>query len=411
MTIATLWKNIASLGVVQIFNFALTLVLLPYLTRTLGISNWGSIVFVQIVINYLIWVTNWGFYLGATKNISSNRNDHQSISRIFISTWFAQWCLTIVIVIVLAIGVAIVPYLAEKKDLYIAASGLIIGNALMPLWFLNGLEKIKESAFIQIAIKIIALPMIIMFVKKTDDVLAYLWINSIASMVGGFLVVIWIYYSRFIKLVFPKLSEIKEVIISDSHFFGSALIANLNASIVPTMLGIYGGTSELGYYNLADRVRGAATSILNPITHALFPRMCYLFAKDKRTAMHFLKYSVIALSLMSLPISLVIYFYSDEIILLLGGHVFESASYTLKIMAFCSVFTVLSSFIVHQILIPIGASKGYAIAVIGVLILNVLFVYPVISAYGANGGAAMVLGIEVITMIILYAYVHFKKLI
>ena len=195
--------NIASLGALQMFNFALTLATLPYLARTLGVAGWGHVVFVQLIINYLMWVANWGFYLGATKRIAAVRADRETLSRIFVVTWVAQCCLTVLLAGALVISINFVPMLADKKNLYHVGAGLLLGNALTPLWYLNGLEKIRESAIIQIGVKIFALPFVFILVQETSDTATYLAINSASAITVGMFTMWWIHRSGAIRLYWP----------------------------------------------------------------------------------------------------------------------------------------------------------------------------------------------------------------
>ncbi len=407
----SLWKNIASLGALQVFNFALTLSTLPYLARTLGVTGWGHVVFVQMVLNYLCWVANWGFYLGATKRIAAERADKQVLSRIFMATWVAQWWLTALLMLILAIGIGTVPMLRDSQGLYLAGVGLLIGNALTPLWYLNGLEKIRESAIIQMAVKLLALPNIFIFVNDGGDAAAYLAINSISSIIVGVLTVWWIYKSKAIGFAFPSINDVRLAIVNEYRLFVSALLANLNATLIPAALGIWGGVTELGYYNLADRARGAAITILHPITHALFPRMCYLFSNEKARAMQLLKYSGASMLLLSCGMGAGLLLFSNEILAILGGAEFQQGSVALKWLAFSPVCTTISAFIIHQILIPSGESKGYLRAMFCTLVASAVLIVPAVSVYGAQGAAAVSVGVEFFAVLFLILHVRSEKLL
>ncbi len=403
--------NIGSLGALQAINFALTMLTLPYLTRILGVTGWGTVVLVQLIINYMIWVANWGFYLGATKKVSSSRGDRRNLSSIFMATWSAQWCITVVLTLALMGGVVAIPMFREKWDLYLAASGLLLGNVLMPLWFFNGLEKIQESALMQLAVKMLSLPFIFTYVKQTDDIDTYLWISSVSSVTVGLAVSLWICHSKVVDLILPKAIEIRESITENFHLFISSLLANLNAAVVPTVLGIFVGATELGYFNLADRARSAAITILHPITHALFPRMCYLFSNEAATAMRMLRYAGGGMLLLSLMMSAFLFLFSSQIIFALGGDTFQKGSIALQLLAFSPVFTTMSAFFVHQILIPSSASRGVILGTFYTLLLNLVLVYPAVHRYGASGGASVIFINEFFLVVFLAFYIRTKKIL
>lgn len=407
----SLRKNIASLGVLQAFNFVLTLSTLPYLARTLGAAGWGQVVFIQMVINYLSWVANWGFYLGATKQVAAQRDSPVALSRIFTTTWTAQWCLTVVLILGLALGLSLAPTLGGSRELYVAGAGILIGNALTPLWYLNGLEKIRESALIQIAVKILALPMVFWLVRRDTDAVTYLMINSVCSIAVGIATSVWIFRSKVIRFVLPDWREVWSTITQEFQLFTSTLWANLNGALIPTVLGIVSGPAELGYYNLADRVRGAAITILHPITHALFPRMCYLFSNDQAQAMRLLKRSGMALLVLSGSLSGVLLLSSSQILNALGGDAFQRGSTALMWLAVAPVFATASSFLIHQILIPLGATRGYERAMLATLVFTAIIAFPATKLLGSQGAAVASLTTEAFTALFLIRYVQANKLL
>lgn len=398
--------NIASLSGLQMINFAVTLLILPYLARTLGVRGWGEVVFVQLVINYLLWITNWGFYLGATRRVSAKRDNQEVLSGMLFNTLAAQWFLTLVLFLV-GSAILVVFFSVNQKMMYIAASGLLIGNILTPIWYLNGLEKIKEAAMIQLSVKLLSIPLIFLFVHEKSDTVTYLVINSICSIVVGLLVMYQLYKFGHLRWKELRIFKIYRVVKVDFRLFLGALWANLNGSLIPTVLGILGGPTALGYYNLAERAKSAAITVLQPISQALFPRMCYLFQHDHGSARRLLKQSAWILLGLSGTVSIVLFVFAADVLKLLGGNEFAEGESVLRWMAFTTFFTTASAFMTHQILIPAGHAKSYNRAMFFTLMLNAVLVMPIISWQGAQG-AAIVLFITELFMVG-YVFFHLQR--
>lgn len=384
-----LLQNIATLGLLQVANFTLTLVTLPYVTRVLGVEAWGRVVFVQMMINYLVWFCNWGFYLGTTRKIAANRGNPTELADVYMATWFAQWVLTGAVIILLSGLFLYIPIFSKDRTLYIYGIGLIVGNVLMPFWFLNGMERIREVAAIQILTKMLSIPLIFLLLKDSNDAYLFIEINSGSALLMGIITVVWIKKTFLIPWSFPGMKRIYAELKEGTYLFVSTVWANLNGTLTPTALGIIAGPTELGYYNLADRARGAATTILHPITHALFPRMCHLFSTDQAAAARLLKRSGKIIITVSALISLILWLFAEQILAVLGGKAFNSSIDSLKWLSITPFLTTLSSFFIHQIIIPAQKNKIYYITIFATLCLSALAVVPIIYWKKSEGAAIL----------------------
>lgn len=404
-----IFASILGLGIVKVLNIIITFATLPYLLRVMGAEKWGEVVFVQLLINYMVWFVNWGFYYGATRRISQKRDSLKERTLLFSEVWFAQLILSISVLFIFLMILFFIPLDFDIKILYFSSIGLIVGNFLTPLWYLNGLELVKESEFMLLLNKLLVLPFIYLFVLSDRDAYLYLSLNSLSSVIVGIYCIYWLKKRNLFSIANPKMKRMYGVISSDFVFFVNGFFYTLNSSIVPFFLGASSNMSELGYYNLAERVRGVAVTCLQPVTHALFPRMCYLFSTNTKVAQKMLIISGGSIFCCALLISLVLFCFASEIVVLMGGGDYNDSVYVLKIMSFSAFFVTLSSFITDQIIIPNNWQRiiSYAILVSSVFIF--ILVYPIVSDFGSSGGAWLSLISQVLVLSIMLVFLFFKK--
>jgi PST family polysaccharide transporter len=385
-----LGRNIFGLGALQGMNLVVTFLTLPYLTRVLGVEAWGNIVFVLLIVNYGIWVVNWGFYLGATQRIAASRDHKELVSKIACEVWVAQFLLAIISITIYWI---FIKFFAEQKlqSVYFAGFAMLIGNLLTPLWFLHGLEKVWEASLTLLMAKIVVLPFIFMYINSENDAFLYLLFNGVGSIVIGIICLYWMYRSNFLDWRSPKIRNVLKVIVEDSSFFFTSMTSNLTASIIPTALGIWASPSDLGLFNIADRIKAAAITIFHPVVHALYPRMAYLFSANKMAAIKLLRISGIAIFASSLLVSFVLFLLAPKLILWIGGENFSGAIPLLRILALVPLASTISAFIVHQVLIPLQQRKFYLISSLIILVTTLLLIYPSITYFGLRGATTTML--------------------
>ena len=401
--------NILGLFTLHGFGFLITFASISYLTNIFGVSGWGKIVFVQLVLNYVCWITNWGFYLGGTKTIASFRGKPGEINNFLSNGLGAQLFLTVFAIFVLSLFVLFIDILRADKVIYFSGLLVVIGNLLMPLWFLNGLEKIIESSVIQLTVKSLSLIFYFLFIKNQSQIYLYFLINGSLMIFVGVLLLIWINFGIGCKIKRPHIPCVLKIIKDNTSLFMSTIVANINTSIIPFSIGIIVGEQSLGYFNIADRMRTAAVQVLHPISHALFPRMGYLMANARSEAKKLAIKSGFILGCLSLLLSFLLLIFSQDIVFFIAGEKFSGSILILQIIAFSPFLTTLYAFFVYQLAIPAGLNSIYLLSVMMMSALNGIAIVPALYHFGLMGAAILVILIEFCGLALLVYLTLLKK--
>lgn len=397
-----LGANVLGLGSIQGLNLLVTLVTLPYLTRVFGVVVWGNIVFVLLVVNYLISFINWGFYLGAAQRISANREDKTKIGQLISNVFMAQVLLTFFSILVLFSIAYFLPK-TQTQSLYVYAVLILIGNLLNPVWIFHGLERVWEATFVLFLAKLFTLPLIFWLIDDPKDAGLYLLLNGAMSAFVGVLSLIWITQQEFFQWHQTSFKQAGRAILEDSRIFITSMISSLNDSIIPLSIGVLGGSTELGLFNIADRVKSASITLFNPILHAINPRIAYLFSSSKIGISQILKYSFLITFFISALLGIAIFYYAPQLIHFLGGDGFDGSVYILQLISPVPMLSALSALMVYSVLVPMGHKNYYFLSSIIGLFFTMIIIYPCIQVFPDGGAAIALLGSEFLRFAILFS--------
>ena len=409
MTFPKLRHNIAALGIMQIANYLIPMATIPYLTRVLGVESFGKMVFVQAVMAYLILLVEFGFSWSTTREIAANRGNRKLISAIFASTWAAQWLLALIASLCITLLVITIPSFKIDASLYAAGMLLVFGSVLFPLWLLQGLERMREVAVIQVVSRLVFLPFIFIFVNSSNDLLLLMLLFGMGPIFAGVVSLFWIRSQRFVDFQRPMLSQIFKVLHESRMLFLSKATISSYTTLIPLILGIVAGPAALAYFSLADRLRSAAQSGLSPISQALFPRMSHLYKTDQLAAGKLLRRSTLAIVCISGGLSLILWLFAETIIFILGGAAFSSSVTILKWLAILPLIVSLSNIFGVQIMLPNQLNRSFNFILVGAGVISLGCIWPFAKYNGGVGASQTILITELFVTLAMGAYLWKKN--
>ena len=375
--------NTISLFIIYGFNFLISLLVLPHLIKNYGIAKWGEVVFLQLVLNYLIWTIDWSFNQYSSKFVSIYSNNYKELKNIFRETWTAQFILTISSI---SLCFFLLFYLG-KESLFLPFCLILIGNFLQPYWFINGLEKIYESALLQLFHKLFFASLTISFINNFSEINTYFLFYGLSFCLTGIFYQLRLSnkYKNLIGLISFKKGF--RTIKKSSGLFLSSILGSLINSSLPLLIGSLLGPINLGMYNIADRIKGISVQLSHPLSHSIFPRMTKEYHQNKNKGNKLLKYFLVLFLSITIVSFLFLNIYIKEVVSYFTNEDILKIISVLRILLFSFVINVIVEIMVNQYMIPNGMYKE--INKLRTLIVSsiILTGFPSIYYFGILGAA------------------------
>ncbi|AEE14483.1 polysaccharide biosynthesis protein [Thermodesulfobium narugense DSM 14796] len=378
-------SNFFSLSILQVANYLFPLITLPYLVRVLGPSHYGLVAFAQAFIGYFQILTNYGFNLSATREISINRESSQKVSEIFSSVITIQILLAILSFMIMALVVLSFAKFRDDLLLYIFTFGMVVGNVLFPVWFFQGIERMKYITLLSVLARLIFTIAIFVFIHEESDYIYVPLINSIGMVLSG-TVGLWLIFNRFdVKFIMPDIESIKYHLNEGWHIFISTVAISLYTISNTFILGLFASSEIVGYYSAAEKIIRAVQGLMNPIFQASYPYISKLSLNSKELTIVFIKKLLILFGITSFLFSLINFIFSNIIITLIFGKDYQNSISVFRILSFLPFIITLGTILGTLTMVNFGYKKIFTQIIMIGSIINIflsLILVPIFKDVG-----------------------------
>jgi len=403
-----LTENFLSLLILQGLNYILSLVTFPYLVRILGPEKFGLIAFAQAFVAYFQILTDYGFNLSATREISINRENKQKVNEIFSSVMTVKLFLCLLSFLILSIFLIFIPKFRNDWLIYIFTFGMVLGNVLFPVWFFQGMEQMRYITILHIIAKTIFTISIFVFVKKMSDYLYVPLINSLGYLTAGILS-LWVVNKEFgVKFVLPTLDAIKNQLKEGWHIFISTVAISLYTTSNTFILGLFTSNTIVGYYSAAEKIVRAIQGLLTPVSQTVYPYISKLASESKEKAISFIRKIVKVVGGGTFVVSFLLFTFAVPIVNIVLGKQYQQSIIVLRILAFLPFIIGLSNVFGIQTMLPFNFKESFSKILILAGILNVGLAFILVPFFHHIGISIAVVATEIFVTISMFFYLQRK---
>jgi PST family polysaccharide transporter len=383
----TLAKNVLWLYALQGLNYLIPILLLPYLVRVLGISQYGLIAFAQSIAQYFIIATDYGFNFSATRQIALHRHDPEEVSRIFFGVMTIKITLVVIGAVVMAAAVLLIPRLHAEAGIHVAAYIAVVGSVLFPVWLFQGMERMQFISIITGISKLAAAVLVVLLVHGPHDTFLAILLQSAGLLAAGIIGtgIALRYYAPHWRL--PGARDMVKMFSEGRHLFLSTASITLYTNTDTFMVGALAGNVQAGYFSLADKLIRAITGLIFPFLQAGYPQIVRFVRESRERALLFFRRTVRWGVMAGVAIGLGLFFFSQQIAVLAFSRNAAGVVPVLKIVSAFPALAVVTASMGMLIFIPFGMEKIYSKLLLSVGVVNVVLCFTLIPSMGAVGAA------------------------
>lgn len=282
-------QNFLFLAIIQSSNVLISIITMPLLISSIGVDQFGLVNLSLSVIILLNIMVGFGYNLSAPRDVAVNQLNKKALSQLVSNVFSGKILLAFLATFFVLVGVFGLNLFKDYQVILVFSVLLLFSEATMPLWFFQGMEKMKLVSIANIFSKLLFLMGIVLFIHNPEQ---SKWVNFIMGFFGlsiNLLLLFYIHTFMGIKFYRPQFTAIRASLRQNVLFFFSNLASHISVNGGLIILSFFSVAETLGMYSLAERIVMVLRLFPSLVIQAIFPNASKLYRKDEQGFYIFLK--------------------------------------------------------------------------------------------------------------------------
>lgn len=357
-------KNFANLGLIQITNSLLNILLFPFIFRIVGVEEFGKVMVANSFAWLLTVLVTWGSGQTGVNDIATSREHPLEMSRHFRVIMQSR-----VLVFLLLLAGMLGWYGLHGVNAYyfLLAMPIVLGEVLNPLFYFVAKESTSQYNLFNAVSKLVTLGLIVLCIKHSDQ---GAWVNFIMGMTNALLfsfLVLREYFAKRIAWVNITWKYCIDFFKTNSFLVGNNMTVYLQQSIFLFGISATGQAAVLGAYSLCDKLIWTFRTIMVALFNAVFPKGAILYEQSPENWYQFKNKINRLMGGLFLVWAGGQFLLADTVIYLVAGKFNDLAAHYLKWMSLVPLLIALNMMNVLELLLE---KKNKVIFLIGLGILS-----------------------------------------
>lgn len=263
-------------------NWLLPLLILPYLSRVLTPHGFGVYVAGQALGVALSMFLETSFSFSGTREVSRWRENPAVLGRIYMGVLGAKGLFSILSTAIAFASYLFVPIFRNDPLVVFSALFYALATGLSPVWFYRGLEKMAIVALLDFSPRVLSFVATLFLVKRPEDAYLAIFVSGMAMLITSVLGILPLLgMFRFTQF---NIGDVWYQVGLGARLLPFVFFQGIHTIVNSIALGFFVSNRELGLFLAAERLIRSLSSVLEPISRGIFPRLAFLFPKDEQEA-------------------------------------------------------------------------------------------------------------------------------
>lgn len=394
-------KNTVYQYILQAMKYLFPFVTVAFLTRALGPDAFAVRAYIMAAMTFMLMFLEYGFTNYGTKAIAEAKSLMEE--RLETSAITIQRVLLAIAGFVVLIPITLsLPIMAENVAYVVVAYLGTCCKAFLPDYVFRGQEDMGIITYRYVASQVVAVGLILLFVRSADDLL----LVAIFEALGSLVALLWswenVIRKRDITYAHVPGDMMKRVFKESTVFFISHVATGILSSITTLFVGYFiADKATISYWSIAMTAIVAVQALYSPITNSLYPHMV------KRRDFAIMK-RLLVIGMPVVIIGTIAFCYlSDIVVLILGGEEYLPGSYLLVLVSPILIFSYPAVMLGFPVLAAVGWVKQLTITSVSSCVFQVagLILLAATGNFTIEAVAAVRCGCEAVLMVTRAFYV------
>lgn len=393
-------------------HFFCMVILVPFLIRTVGIENFGTLEFCKSIAYYFTIFINYGFNYSATQQIVEAPNDRKHVGLVVSSTYLGKTLLLAVGTVVLLCLFSCSQKIAAHKDFMLAFFGVAVGSAFTPNFLYQGLNKIDWLVYIDFFCRSIFLIATFTIIREPSQAILYPAFYAMTDIARAVIALTVAHLFLKVRFHMPNLRQVKAQFYEGYNIFVANFCRTIYDRLPQAIIGFTLGSTSVAFYIVGTRVIGELNMFTYQMMQAVYPIAAKKIKENLSEGLSFIKRFNLAMLIFLVPACICLFIYSQEIVHYIAKNkiLVEDIPRVAMFLKICSCLPVavfLYTSYGDCVLIPLGKGKQNSTIVIAMSILATAIYSVLLSRKGLLGVISTIVSVEVVTMCVIVFYANY----